>query len=191
MFSRLLTVCMSRPEFLVSNVKIHFKSFITVLEEKHKEGLTFNYISDNANFVTFRINGGGKAVFTLFPKSGHVNVSGIPSFNNVQDTLSAFNNHFGSHIVSSDVCVDNSTASGQIQLQNSALYKLIPLSKPYGYTVSIRPHYFPSAVIRSTTPRKKPTIILFSNGRFIIVGGKSWRSILEVFQILTVLTASV
>lgn len=176
----------------VRNVKAHFG--VTPLIEVPQS--LQQYIKTHNNFWIFRpppsllpaslLTANCNLVYIVFPKSGHVNVSGIKSFSECYLTEETFVNLFQVSIVRS-IVADNSTVIGQLlpQQQPSKLNlgKLITLvpslllqSSSYIYpcTVSIRPHYFPSALIRPKRQSRShiSTVILFTNGKYIIIGSK-------------------
>lgn len=186
----------------VKNVKIHFKvidKFLTIppsLEDSTKY---------HSNFATVRIN---PYVFIMFLKSGHVNVSGIKNFEDINTAIQVFNRHFSLNIHRDNITIDNSTASGEFN-HSIILQKLRQI--PSNLRVSIRPYCFPSALIRPPPNHKKgnsyikktnkektsentvdiASIILFANGKYIIVGAKSEHQILTTFKKLSDMVRSI
>lgn len=118
-------------------------------------------------------------------------MSGIPNFENIRQALSLFNSYFLTNIIEEDIVVDNSTTSGHLSLQenNISLDKLSVKSDKV--TVFLRPHFFHSAVIRpGKSADHRGTIVLFSNGKYFIVGCKSVLDISETVSQLRALTKS-
>ena len=166
----------------VKNVKIHFKAKLSAEIPSTLKG----NCKSHSNFITVRIK---PYVCTIFQKSGHVNMSGIPNFEKINQALSLFNSHFFTNIREEDIVVDNSTTSGNLSISE----KNIPLDKLNGnsdkVTVFIRPHFFHSAVIRpGKSADHRGTVVLFSNGKYFIVGCKSVPDITETVSQLCALT---
>lgn len=168
----------------IKNVKIHFKTECKPLKiPAHLK----NKIKEYSNFMSIRFN---PFVFIIFPKSGHVNASGICSFSNIKTALIQFNTQFETNIQEENISVDNITASGKLNKDKIRLQDLTYTSLPV--TVFIRPYYFPSAIIRHIHDKNKqnhrlPSIILFTNGKYIIVGGRSIEEVEKSFQTLCVI----
>ncbi len=134
-------------------------------------------------------------VFTIFPSSSHVNVSGLPDFSYCDKAAEGFARLFKVRKVGG-FCVDNSTASGCIDAERLSLLKLSHIAKSafdrqknlfplFPCTVSVKPHLFPSATIRpanADAKKKIGTSIVFSNGKIIIVGAKSMKEISNTFH---------
>jgi len=164
----------------VHNVKIRLKLPTSVDIPDH---LSDGVVRHN-NFISMKVE---KYSCIIFLKSGHVNISGIKDFADIKEAVCCFNRHFGTDVQEDNIIIDNSTASGQLSCKSICLPKLRsnPLCIEGTITVSIRPHYFPSALIRQTCKshnhkqsnniagEKLSTIILFANGKFNIVGCKS------------------
>jgi len=168
----------------VSNVKIRFKFQAPIIIPTH---LSHTVVYHN-NFLTVRFD---SLSCVIFPKSGHVNISGIKDFSCIKEALICFNHQFDSDICEDVIIIDNSTASGRLPCHPICIPKLIGNDL---VTVSIRQQFFPSAVIRpkrraqEQREDKLATIILFANGKFNIVGGKSERSIHQTWLLLCALT---
>ena len=139
-----------------------------------------------------------KFVFTIFPRSGHVNVSGVKDFSLIPTVLDYFNTVFRTCVSLHKVVIDNSTASGYLQPTLTKLPQLdfLNLRQLQQYLVhskaginlldgqsklkchlSLRPHYFPGGVFKSD--KSTCTVILFTSKKYIIVGAKCEREICE------------
>lgn len=172
----------------VYNVKVHWKithlPLVIPINIKHQ-------VIHYTNFLTWRQYG---YVYTIFLKNGHVNVSGIKNFKAIKGAMETFNDQFDTNIQFDNITVDNTTASGRLPQEKICLYRLAKDHKQENeLTISIRPHYFPSAVIRQKQKkeegkRRKGTIVLFSNGKYNILGCKTKESIEKTFEQLCVLT---
>lgn len=174
----------------VKNVKAHFKV--------KKEGLLhnpklecvclnfcsceFNFVQRHTNFLVVRLP--PALTYTVFPVSGHVNVTGIRSFESVQCAIDKFLTFCGAELSdNTKVIIDNSTASGKFHLI-AGRPDLSALSAKNSdpnrqVDISIRQNYFPSVLIRARKNLRSvlPTTVLFSNGKYNIVGGKSHHAI--------------
>ena len=179
-----------------SNIKGHFRVATPVsLPSAADEARTFKRVTAHSNFWTVRPKHAvyDSLVFTVFPKSGYVNFSGVKNFGDCDAIKSEFERLFGVRATSA-VSVDNSTSSGRLPFARIPLARLYwsvtgqqqqPRQQPagggggggscYPCTISLRPHYFPSALLRPIKACCKDigTSILFPNGKFIVVGAKS------------------
>ena len=164
----------------VSNVKCHFKTLFPVqIPSKIRERET---IKQYSNFFIWRKR---KFVYTVFAQAGIVNITGCKNFNS--ETLQAvrlFQKEFclpeNSSLSDLNFKIDCSTASGKLVGITKISLHHIQTSNPK-INISLRPHYFSSAVIREKT---KPTILLFQSGSFIILGAKSFGGVKERFEFL-------
>ena len=149
------------------------------------------------NYFTYRLNQ-SKTVYSIFPKAGFVNITGVCSFNDIPQALDEFNRQFFTKINVDEIIVDNSTASGTIEICDRAqkvhrtisskklrldLWRVKKLvsqcSKYQNARISLYPKYFPAAVIRS---KLAPTVLLFASGKYTIVGAKSVEKIRAAHQ---------
>lgn len=190
-------------EVSICNVKGHFSvsTPISVPNDIAK------IIVHHGNFWTVRPPGHSKLVFVVFPASGHVNVSGIRNFALTHAATKIFEDLFDTKITS-ELHIDNSTASGRLAVgvgsANDEDQQQLQLTRLFGNldrlafpcTVSIRPHYFPSALLRPlkralSDPDLISTSILFTNGKFIIVGSKTEAQVARTFQNLNQLVRAI
>jgi TATA-box binding protein (TBP) (component of TFIID and TFIIIB) len=153
---------MAQPK--ISNVKISFRYPATGYAHDLKEvayRVTSSYILVKKQYT-----------YTIYHKSNLVNVTGIPSFNDISLALKVFHGlttDQSSPIIS--VKVDNTTASGQFPRK----IKIQTLQVRYN------PSLFPGASLRLTN---KTTALLFRSGKYVIVGGKSEAQIQQSFDLL-------
>lgn len=164
----------------IKNLKAHFKldttvklnTFFNVLSDEEKTKQLFKKI----NFSIFRDSQCKKIVYTIFHNSSHVNVTGIPTLKELNFALFRFNKQLQQNIKIDDVVIDNITAVGFIWENKKEKINLIPIEEHIRSlklpltTVNLRPDFFPGAVIRT---KGYGTVILFSSGKYIIVGCKS------------------
>jgi TATA-box binding protein (TBP) (component of TFIID and TFIIIB) len=121
------------------------------------------------NFVILRQE---KVTFTVFVKSGHVNSSGTETFAHIQNTLSLANKLFDASLTETDVTISSSTWAGRFShtLLNIPSTRKALTASDINTRVSLRPSRFPGAVVRRL---QCPTVIVFRNGKYIIIGAKS------------------
>ena len=181
-------------EYSIKNVKIHTRFFGVLTIPKALESQS----KKHSNFTVIRFS---HLVFIVFPTNSCVNICGIPNFEGIKYAVSTFETQFQVSIRPEHVFIDNSTASGRLTKTSLHLFKLqeSPVVVDHNLTISIRPHYFPSAVIRGLGSKSGPrsrrkcrsdfaTCIVFSNGKFIIVGGVSLQHIAKSYQSLCAIT---
>ena len=140
------------------------------------------------NFYIIRDQKVKKRVYTLF-KSGHVNITGIQNFENIKDALDRFSLLFGETVNSSQVKINNSTASGHLNTKEKSFISLKRFKdlidrQPDG-TFNFRPHLFPGAIFRRPG---RSTIIIFPSGKYIIVGGKDKIQVREAHRTICGIT---
>lgn len=186
------TLTSSPPE--ICNFKAHFK-----LNEEVNPHIFFKRLGENIegqtvqklNFTLYRDPEYKKIVFTVFHGSRHVNVTGARSYSILEEAINRFNHQLGENVCISNVIVDNTTSVGRVWFGEKPFMDLCALEKnaknnrdKWATTVSLRPDFFPGAVIRKD---KCATIIAFSSGKFVIVGAKSSWAIQEAYQRLLAL----
>lgn len=172
----------------ICNIKAHFKL-------KH-ETKPFEFESTlppalrhhavrKGNFTIYRDHEYKKVVFTLFHFSRHVNLTGVRSYTALEEAVKRFGELVNEIIPPANVVIDNSTASGRIwtdgraYLDISLLKDILRRDEKSSSTLSIRSDFFPGAVLRR---KGFSSVIIFSSGKFIIVGGKSPWHIQEAYQ---------
>ncbi len=132
--------------------------------------------------------------FTLiiFNEKGRVNITGVKNFKKINKCLQLFNHIFSQYITADSIVIDNSTSSGNIlfsnfNVKNKTRINLVKLkffcNKKFGSDVkiSLHPDFFPGAVIRR---KSNSTVVLFTTGKYIIVGAKSEEEIEKSFNSL-------
>lgn len=130
------------------------------------------------NFLVLRR---GPLCFTLFFKSGHVNCSGTRTTAGIGASLLEAEEIFRKKLTVDDTTISSTTWSGRFphNLLNipSCQQALHDSGRPI--RVSLRPSRFPGGVVRSDN---HPTLILFRNGKYIVVGAKSESEVKEALD---------
>ena len=165
------------------NVKFNFKLDDKILAAKLVDEIDTK--KKQNNFRVIRID---KIVYAVF-SSGHVNVTGVQDFDRVCDAIHNFNVKYKIHAdkCSTAYSVDNSTSTayyfeeGSNKRINISTFKKTYTINREKVTISHRPHYFPGVILRRAG---KCTAILFSSGRFIIIGAKSIEEINEAYDLV-------
>ena len=170
----------------IHNIKFHFK--LDCGFNYHKHVRLHNLKSKCwGNYYTFKLANKKKPAFSFFPKSKFVNVTGVANFDDITKTVSDFNILFDTCVDPNKVIIDNITACGSFEeaardnaslckkrckINLSNVRKLIIKQDEYkDINLSLYPLHFPGLVIRF--PNKLPTCVLFSSGKFTIVGAKN------------------
>ena len=177
----------------VNNVKAHLKlssgSNKKTLLDELKE---LNSIRHNNYFIVREEK--DKIVYSIFPRSGFVNITGVKNFDEIEKAVAIFNKKFKQNISVADLTTDNSTASGRIadtdssrdiQINLEHIKFIIDTEPDFGkLKASLSPANFPGIVIRS---KNCPTCLIFTSGRFIIVGAKRKQDISTAYAQLCVI----
>jgi len=167
-------------EVIIHNVKFHFQvNCVLKILEKCQNSDKFKVTKWNNYFVVKHLK--SNIVYTIFPKSNFIHVTGCKSFTSIGKLVKYFNKKFESNIQEKDIIVDNSTASGQLNLLE---LDYIDLKKIKTYLednsdykdlkISIFPRYFPALILRN---KNRSTVMVFSSGKFTIVGSKNLAAI--------------
>lgn len=184
----------------VSNIKFRFSLSNEKIHLPLARDDTLLLASDSTsvkhvnNFVIIRVS---KIVFTIFHKSGHVNVSGVRDFSKIEEALRIFNDLFKTEVTEKKIIIDNTTSSGSLfdsstseaayskRIDLRELKRRVDLLGSEDISLSLRPHFFPGAVFRR---RGKGTLIIFATGKFIIVGAKNRLQVREAHRALCAIT---
>ncbi len=158
---------------LVKNVKVHFKL-------KKNFNVEWKSAKRFSNYIVLRLE---DVVYTVFEKSGHVNVTGIKAFSGIKESVERFLNQFDLDFHPSSIKIDNVTCCGRLDRKNISFLDIKRDVK--GLSITIRPHFFPSMLIRRKSGQQNlPTMIVFKNGKYIIVGAKTRKDIDSSFLAL-------
>ena len=172
----------------VKNVKIHFKIRAEAIPTLIR-GLLKNRISSHlvrhGNLIVLKY----KFVFIIFETSGFINATGIKSLEEIRKCLKVF--RIILNIRKRDIrniTVDNITASGNFDQQLN-LYKIRQkIHANHNLQKSVLANYnrdiFPGLFLKY---KKIGTIILFSSGKYSIVGIKCRANMYKIFQETNVL----
>lgn len=163
----------------VSNIKVHFKIAHSERGKLRAESLANQgKVKPFGNFFTFRPQS-RSFVFVVFPLAGHVNVSGIRHTGHLHKVKRCFAECNDISVTSiGPIIIDNITASGRFTSQLN-LPRLFTECDSKVFKASLRPHLFPSALLRPRAPPpllpsdRLGSVILFANGKFVIVGSRS------------------
>jgi TATA-box binding protein (TBP) (component of TFIID and TFIIIB) len=137
------------------------------------------------NFIVYR----SSYIYTIFANNGAANITGIPSFEEIDNAIVSFCQEF--HVEATDVSsptIDNLTASGDfkiyIDLQN--LKQLINISTNKNSVISSACYntgYFPACFCKTFSIG---TVAVFGNGKYNIVGAKCLENANQIFQAMIV-----
>lgn len=161
-----------------NNVKFHFKTNSSVYHRLQQSQQNQQQTQKKTNFCVKRIN---SFVYIIF-NNGHVNVTGVKNFNKIREAVKVFAENFELvfNFLIKSIKIDNSTTSAFIEL-NKPLNLSLLYNQINNATVSLRPHFFPGAVLRR---KHLPTIIVFSTGSIIIIGAKSIEQVQDSFKLI-------
>ena len=162
----------------VKNIKISFKIKNTQYSPKvdslgkKKE----SYIIEHRNFIVIR----KKFVYVAF-SSGFINVSGIKNDSEVLESIANFAGILNtSPRLFEDYTIDNITASGSFADKVNLSELSIKNCDKSGLKIRYKPVYFPGAFIKSYPTGG--TLIVFSSGKYTIVGVKSLREAVRIYE---------
>ncbi len=176
------------------NVKLHFK-IKQQLETTAQQFIASTVTHHNFDVIRFH---NSKLVISVFGKSGHVNMTGIDSFQQIASSLRLFNEAFvDQHVTLEDCQVDCSTSKGRLcqgcmaaaGLSSSLTHSKLNLyclgelfkgpSSPFIF--SHRPHFFPGALLRSAGAcTARGSVIVFSSGNYVLIGPKSAEGVVDL-----------
>lgn len=125
-------------------------------------------IKEHHNFFVISAD---KYRFTVFCKSGHVNCSGNKDFEECRKSLEWFNDTFSCCVSPQTDCRPvNSTWSGRFPHTALDIPRMkADCARQAEWRASLRTCIFPGAVFRRAA---FPTVIVFANASFVIVGAK-------------------
>ena len=165
----------------IKNIKIHFQSLykaISVIKQVLEDKLTSgeHTIKKHNNFYVYR----EKYVYIIFPKRGYINCTKLSSYQDIKPAIDHFYTKFNIEKYDYFFKIDNIQASGQMIWKTIDLnkFKLYVNQKTNAKAV-YNPSHFPGLNIRVPN---KGTIILFSSGKYTIVGSKEENDISIVFR---------
>ena len=178
----------------ICNIKAHFKLTKKFEPRQANSSPRFMFLMKHTiqkvNFTLYRDPSYKRIVFTLFHHSPHVNITGARSYTALELAVKRFSQTVGEEIRTENIIIDNTTAVGRVwthtraHLDIHALKKTISIDETNKSSLSIRSDFFPGAVLRR---KEFASIIIFSSGKFVIVGGKTPWHIQEAYQRLLAL----
>ena len=180
----------------IHNVKFHFRGPIfqskvdlqqRLIQAVFQQPRLLRTVKYCRNFVVLKVASKSRLTFTLFPKSGHVNVSGVQNFDHITAALSVFNELFDCAVSVRQISVDNTTSSGSFscclppsphasKLDIVGLKGYFDSGLPEGGSFSLRADHFPGCVLK--VPGYN-SVIIFANCKYVIVGAKRRKDILQ------------
>jgi TATA-box binding protein (TBP) (component of TFIID and TFIIIB) len=137
-------------------------------------------VTVHKNMLTLR----DSYTYVIFPESGFVNICGIKSFDDVPNVIDKMCKDFSldKTKLRCEITIDNVCASGDFkrEIELCCLQEKIYCNK--GFTVYKNQNYSPSAICKSTS---FGTILVFSSGKYIIVGAKTLQDVERIFKDMT------
>lgn len=161
---------------IIKNIKCHFtvnlesKNIISHLNPQSNLKLCGNlYVLRN------------KFIYIIFPKSNYVNVTGIKNYTD----LPLATEHFCDisslpYSCLSSIIIDNTTYSGSLSTKLN-LRKIYIKLRGENLKVRFNPSFFPGLFLKLSSVGR---IIVFSSGKFNIIGSKCQADMLHHFQLL-------
>ena len=156
----------SHDEVKISNIKISFKLLTWDLQNIKSICMKKSIlVKDYLNYIVFT----EKYTSIIFKQSqnqsNHVNVTKIKSINTIQNSILHLGNILNANLENITYTIDNITASGKLSCEvNLENFLKNNLELKTSYNIE----KFPGLFIK----QKSGTIILFSSGKFVIVGAK-------------------
>ena len=175
---------MLSPEYRVANVKVHVKL-------NKKLNLCSEVLCSARHYSNFCVLKLDTFSVTVFPNRGFLNISGIKGFDQIPEAVKTCNKYFCLNIHPTSVVVDNSTAYGSLNY-NLNLFELAKLHNcaQDTFRIKIRQENFPAAVVQPVSSHNSPmkTSLLFTNGKFTILGCKNHSEISHNLKLIKRLT---
>ena len=175
---------MSTPEYRVANVKVHVKL-------NKKLDLCSEVLCSARQYSSFCVLKLDTFSVTVFPNCGFLNISGIRGFDQIPEAVKTCNKHLYVNIHPTSVIVDNSTAYGCLNY-NLNLFELAKLHNGAQdvFRIKIRQETFPAAVVQPVSNHNSlmKTSLLFTNGKFTILGCKNHKEICHNLKLIKELT---
>lgn len=122
-----------------------------------------------------------KYLFTVYFKSNLINITGIPSFMQINEAVKRFCKlALISFPIKISISIDNTTSNGQFpyKIDFKVLCKCLLNSN---YSLRYNPSLFPGAFLALPNQKKA---ILFKSGKYIIIGCKTKKQIIDSFNFL-------
>ena len=160
----------------LKNLKIHFEvkgDKLAHLRARVEELLEFNQAKRHGNFITLSKKNEKYApgfTYIIFQSRGFVNATGLSSYHQLSECVSIFCGifHISRKNLKPTLRVDNITASGKFGADID-LRKIVILLQRGPHTAIYNVNHYPGLKFRVD---KLGTVILFSSGKYTIVGLK-------------------
>ena len=160
----------------ISNIKGHVKLGELSLKQLQANLKEKEFVR-HGNYISLK----GKYSYVIFPKNGYVNVTGIRKIEEISCVLHNLCLDFSldRDLIVSDFIIDNTTATGNLEkrINLSTLQEYIVTKPSCDFTVSYNRDIFSGAFIKSCFG---PTVIIFSSGKYNILGSKCLQSLTQV-----------
>ena len=181
------TVLNSRSsEPLLKNIKIHFEirtKFLRQFKVRVGELLKCQQVTKHGNFVTLSKNNVRHASpfsYIIFQSRGYINATGIKSYTLINECVSNFCGvfHLALAHLKPGISIDNITASGQFDLDVD-LRSIVLLLQRGPHLAIYNANNYPGLKFKV---QKLGTVILFSSGRYTIVGLKCIQDAIAILK---------
>jgi TATA-box binding protein (TBP) (component of TFIID and TFIIIB) len=179
---------------VLENVVVYFKVKHHLENLSKSEAYLEEYISrkPGRNFFILRIF---SCTFTVFPKSGHVNLTGLRRHNQIRPAINLFAKLFKLKRRLSKSKVSNTTYTGKINClippgKSTPIAKLLhdyktsPSTPITPFKLEFRASHFPSILLKV---EEEGTITVFNSGYYIIIGCKNYRQAKKLHKALCVI----
>lgn len=171
---------------VIKNIKIHFeikKNILKHFQQRVQELNFCGHITKHTNFITLtKKNTDYAAPFTyiIFPTRGFINATGIKNYNQLEECVGNFCAafHLGLHQLKPKISVDNITASGRFEREIDLREIFLLLQRGPHVTIYNVNHY-PGLKFKVCN---LGTVILFSSGKYTIVGLKCLRDATTILK---------
>lgn len=150
------------------------------------------------NFTVHR--GRGRVTFTVFESSQWVNLTGVRRWHQLLEEARIFCREFGLALVEDSIIVDTTTSAGNLPNVDRSLLSRLAIdyrssARSCPFSIGVRTENFPSLHFRQRkryrcetqdpSERVRPSLTLFTTGKFIILGAKTRSQILNTFEGVT------
>ena len=122
--------------------------------------------------------------YNIFTSSGSVNSTGIKDFADIKKAVQVFRDKFNFQNEDdlTTPIVDNTTFSGSFgkEINVSSLLQKLPVCVSSGVSARFTPQFFPCLTYK--TP--ETTCLIFANGKYSIVGGKTLEHAEKIYDVI-------
>lgn len=146
----------------MQNIKLGFRIQSKVTKDSIFKKLDCPSLKTFHNFFVLR----KQFVYTIFWAGSYINVTKIPDYKDIEKAVDYISNILD--IVPIDIKIHNICSSGS--LEKNLQLRTLSQSLKSEYRTSFNTHFFPALFLRR---KFEPTIVLFQNGKYSIIGAKS------------------